>query len=170
MLFLAEFTPITPSLGLIFWTTIIFGLFWLVMGKLAFKPIANSLKERNGDITDALQSADRAREEMANLKAKNEELLIEAREERAKMLREAKDMQDEIIADAKIRAQNEYTKKVESALQEINNRKMEMLIDVKNQSGLMALDIAEKVIKKELKGNPEHENYVSELLKEIKIG
>jgi len=170
MIFLADFSVIRPDWGLLFWTTLIFLLFWFIMSKLAFKPIANSLKERNGDIDDALKSADRAREEMANLKAKNEELLIEAREERAKMLREAKDMQDEIIAEAKTRAQKEYTKKVESALQEINNRKMEMLIDVKNQSGLMALDIAEKVIKKELKGNPEHENFVSELLKEIKIG
>lgn len=170
MIFLADFSVIRPDWGLLLWTTVIFLGFWFMMKKLAFGPIATALKERGDDIDSALKSADRAREEMSNLKAKNEELLVEAREERAKMLKEAKVMQEEIIAEAKERAQAEYTKKVESALQEINNRKMEMLIDVKNQSGMMALDIAEKVIKKDLKGSAEHESYVKQLMDEIKIG
>ncbi len=108
MIFLADFSVIRPEPGLLIWTLLIFLLFWFLMSRFAFKPIAEGLKKRETDIQDALDQAKKAREEMANMQAENEKLLAQAREERALILKEAKEAKEEIIAEAKDRANNEY--------------------------------------------------------------
>ena len=75
MYYLLEFNPIKPDIGLIFWTSIIFLLFWFVIGRFAFRPIASALRKRESDIQDALDMATRAKEEMAVLKAENDKIL-----------------------------------------------------------------------------------------------
>ena len=92
MFYLISFDPIKPDLGLILWTTLIFVLFWLIIGKFSFKPIAEALKKRSTDIQDALDEAGKARAEMQNLNAENEKLLADARTERAKLMKVASDM------------------------------------------------------------------------------
>ena len=101
MFFLADFSVIKPDFGLIFWTTIIFGLFWFLIGKFSFRPIAEALKAREDDIQNSLDEAKRAKEEMESLQSKNEELLQQAREERAKLMAEAKETKNNIIKEAK---------------------------------------------------------------------
>ncbi|MCC6722972.1 MAG: F0F1 ATP synthase subunit B [Saprospiraceae bacterium] len=169
MIFLIDFTPIKPDFGLIFWTTIIFLIFWLMIGKFAFRPIAAALKKRESDIQGSLDEAKRVRQEMANLKAENEALLVQAREERAHILKEAKDAGNKLVEEAKIKAKEEAQKIVASAKEQIENQKMAAITDLKNQVGAISLEIAEKVIRKELKGNAEHEAFVNGLVKEIKL-
>ena len=94
VLFLADFSVIRPDPGLILWTSVIFILVWGILGRMAFRPIQDALKKRESDIQNSLDEAKRAREDMANLKAENEQLLIEAREERAKILKEAKEAKE----------------------------------------------------------------------------
>jgi len=144
-------------------------LFWFVIGKMAFKPIANALKNREDTIKNSLEEAQRAKEEMASLKAENEVILAEAREERAKIIKEAKEVKDTLINDAKTKAKEEAQRIVTSAKQEIENEKQAAIIEVKNKVGMMATDIAEKVIKRELKGQAEHESFVNTLVNEIKL-
>src|SRR5690606_36315746 len=107
MISLLTFTPFQPTPGLAFWSLVIFLLLWIIMYKLAFKPIAESLAKREDDIQHALDQAKIAREEMANMKAENEKLLAEAREERTKILQEAKDAKTSIITEAKLKAKEE---------------------------------------------------------------
>ena len=167
MILLEKFWPLLPEPGLLLWTTIIFLTFWFLVGKAAFKPIQAALKKRDDDIDTALKSAEQARAEMDNLVAKNEELLAQAREERTQILKEAKEVKDKIIEEAREKADADYRKKVASAVGEINNRKMEMMTEVKNEAGQMALTIAEKILKKELVGSKEHESFVANLVKDI---
>lgn len=169
MLFLGDFSVIKPEPGLLFWTTVIFLLFWFLMSRFAFKPIAESLKKREMDIQDALDQAKIARQEMANLQAENEKLLVQAREERAVILKEAKDAKDEIIAEAKERANAEYKRKVESAIQDIENQKMAALVELKNQTGQLAIEIAEKLLQKQLENKPEQEAFAKSLADQIKL-
>ncbi len=169
MLFLADFSVIKPEPGLLFWTTVIFGLFWFLMSKFAFKPIGEALKQRETDIQTALDEAKKAREEMSNLKAENEMLLAQAREERSAILKEAKEAKEEIIAEAKDRANAEYKRKVESAIQDIENQKMAAMVSLKNQAGQMAIDIAEKVLRKELSNKGDQESYAKDLAGQIKL-
>ncbi|MBK8968754.1 MAG: F0F1 ATP synthase subunit B [Saprospiraceae bacterium] len=169
MLFLGDFSVIRPEPGLLFWTTVIFLLFWYLMSRFAFKPIAESLKKREMDIQEALDQAKLAREEMANLQAENEKLLAQAREERAAILKDAKDSKDEIIAEAKERANAEYKRKVESAIQDIENQKLAAMVELKNTAGKLAIEIAEKVIRKELADKTEQEAYAKSLVDQIKL-
>ncbi len=169
MLYLGDFSVIKPDPGLLIWTTIIFGLFWFLMSRFAFKPIAASLKQRETDIQNALDEAKKAREEMSHLQAENEKLLQQAREERSAILKEAKDAKDEIIAEAKERANAEYKRKVESAIHDIENQKMAAMVMLKNQAGQLAVEIAEKVLRKELADKTAQENYAKNLAETIKL-
>jgi len=169
MFVLLDFTPFQPSPGLAIWSVVIFCLFWFIMSRVAFKPIANALSKREGDIQDALDSAKKAKEEMANLNAENEKLLAQAREERSKILQEAKEMKNNILQEAKEKAKDEASKIVNSARTDIDNQKKAAMAEVKKEVGAMALGIAEKVIKKELAGNTEQENFVSSLVKDLNL-
>jgi len=165
----ADFSVIRPDPGLVFWTTLIFLIVWFVLGRFAFRPIQKALKKREQDIQESLDEAKRTREDMANLKAENEQLLKLAQEERAKILREAKEAKETIINEAKTRAKDEARKIVASAKEEIEHQKMAAITEVKNQVGNMAIDIAERLLQKELKGNAEQEKFVNKLVDEIKL-
>jgi len=155
MIYLVSFAPLQPTPGLALWSLVIFLLFWFLMSKYAFKPIMQGLKKRETDIQSALDEAKKAKEEMANLQAENESLLQQAREERAAMLKEAKDTKNQIVTEAKDKAKVEANKIIADARLEIENQKKAAIADVKNQAGTLALDIAEKVLRKELKGDPQ---------------
>ncbi|KXK19341.1 MAG: ATP synthase F0 subunit B [Candidatus Parvibacillus calidus] len=123
MVLLAEFNVIKPEFGLFFWTVLIFLSLWFFLGKKAFTPIANALKEREDSIKDALAQADIARNEMNNLKAENEQLIAQAREEKAAMLKEAKENAAQIVSDAKSKAKEEAGRILANANLEIENQK-----------------------------------------------
>lgn len=165
----ARFWPILPEPGLIFWTVLIFFIFWTMMSKFAFKPIAQALAKRNGDIKDALSTAEQARLEMANLKSENEKLLAEAREERAKILKEARDEKNRIIEEGKEKGRQEEQRIITNARREIENQKLQAMTEVKNDAGNMALEIAEKILRRELKGDPSQTTFVNDLVSEIKL-
>lgn len=167
MINLFAFAPFQPTPGLAIWSLIIFLIFWFGMYKMAFKPIMESLNKRDNDIQEAIDEAKKAREEMSKLQSENEQLLAAAREERAAMLKEAKDTKNQIIAEAKDKAKSEANKIIDNATAEIENQKKAALAEVKNQAGLLALDMAEKVIKKDLKGNSEQKAFVDQLVSEI---
>ncbi|MBI5916094.1 MAG: F0F1 ATP synthase subunit B [Bacteroidetes bacterium] len=169
MIFLSDFSVIKPDFGLLFWTAVIFLLFWFIIGKFAFRPIAAALRKRESDIQGSLDEAKRVRQEMANLKTENEALLVQAREERAKILKEAKDAGTKIVDEAKGKAKEEVQKIVASAKVQIENQKMAAITDLKNQVGAISLEIAEKVIRRELQGNAAQEAFVNDLVKEIKL-
>lgn len=169
MFSLVTFTPFQPTPGLAFWSLFIFLLFWYLVSKLAFKPIAEALEKREQDIQAAIDTAKKTREEMANMKAENENLLVEAREERSKIIQEAKEIKNQMITEAKEKARDEANKIVANAMTEIENQKRAAFAEVKNELGAMALSIAEKVIKKELQGNDNQEAFVNTLVKDIHL-
>ncbi len=169
ILFLADFSVIRPEPGLMVWTLVIFAIFWFLMAKFAFKPIQQALKTREQDIQDALDQAKKAREEIEGVQAKNEQILMEAREERSKILKEAKDAKDAIISEAKEQAKAEAEKIVERAKQDIENQRMASIIDMKNQIGNFALEIAQKILQKEMEGDKNHEAFVKSQIENIKL-
>ena len=168
LFFLADFNVARPGIGLLFWTFLIFSLFWILVGKFAFSPIKDALKKRENDIQSALDEAKRAKEEMAKLNSDNQRLLNEAREERAKLLRESKLTGDKLIADAREKAKEEANKIVVDARKEIENQKNKALVEVKNQVGQISIDIAEKLIRQQM-NSPEQKNLVDRLVNEIKL-
>lgn len=169
MILLADFSVIRPDFGLLFWSAVIFLLFWFVIGKFAFRPIVKALKKREADIQHSLDEARRTHEEMAMLRSENEALLAQAREERAKILKEAKDAGERLIAEAKDKAKEEAKKIVANAKEQIENQKMAAIVELKNQVGRLSLEIAEKVIRKQMQNEKEHEAFVNEMVKDLKL-
>lgn len=169
MLYLIEFSPIKPDIGLILWTTIIFLLFWGMIGKFAFGPIKEALKKRDGDIQSALDKASEAKAEISNLQAAHKELLAKAQEERSSILKEATETKNSIISEAKNKAKEETDRLLSNAMLEIENQKKKALTEVKNQVGAMALEIAEKVIRKDLASDKNQQTFVNQLVDDINL-
>lgn len=160
---------LTPSLGLIFWTLLAFLIVFFLLRKFAWGPILNSLNQREKTIADSLESAQRVKAEMAQLKNENEELMAKAREERAQMLKEARETKDKIINEAKEQAKIEANKIIIDAQQAINAQKMAALTDVKNQVGRLVVEVTEKVLRKELSSKEAQETHIKSLVNEVNL-
>lgn len=158
---------VQPGLGLIFWMTISFGILIWILGKFAWKPIMKGLKERETSIDEALNEANKAREEMKELKFSNEQLLKEAKEERDDILRDARQVKDKIVEEAREKATAEAARIVESAKESIEFEKMAALHEMKNQVASLSIDIAEKIIKQELAAKDRHKKLIDKMLEEI---
>lgn len=158
---------LTPALGLFVWNLVAFLILFFILKKFAWKPILNSLKQRETGIADALATADKVKAEMANLKSENEALLAKAREERAVILKEAKDSSDKMISEAKDKAKFEYDRIVADAQNAIQQQKNAALTDVKNSIGKMVIEVTEKVIRKELANKGEQERYITQLADDL---
>lgn len=160
---------LTPDLGLLVWNFVAFLILLIILGKFAWKPILKSLKERETGIADSLATAERVKAEMAQLKSENEALLAKAREERAQLLKEARDTKDKIISEAKEQAKVEAGKIFTEANAAIQQQKMAALTDVKNQVGMLVIEVAEKVLRRELNDKSQQEKYIRELAEEVKL-
>ncbi len=160
---------LTPELGLFFWTLIAFLAVFLILKKFAWKPILNSLGEREKGIADSIATAERVKSEMSQLQAENEKLLVQAREERTTMLKEAKEMKDRIIGEAKEQAKVEANKIIVDAQQQIIQQKNAALTEVKNEIGNLAVEVAGRILRKQLNAAEGQDAYMKMLAEDIKL-
>ncbi|MDR0794247.1 MAG: F0F1 ATP synthase subunit B [Chitinophagaceae bacterium] len=158
-----------PGLGQIVFTFIAFIIVLFILKKYAWKPILKGLNDREKGIADALAAAENAKKEMANLKNENEALLAKAQEERAALLKTATETRDKIIADAQTKAKAEYERIVSDAQEKIEQETNAALLKVKNEVGLLAIEVAEKVLRKQLANKAEQEKYIKQLTSEVKL-
>lgn len=160
---------LTPGTGLIIWQLIIFVALFFLLKALAWKPIMASLKERETSIQEALSKADQARHEISMLKSDNEKLLKEARAERDQMLKEARDVANRMKDDAVVTAKKASDKIIEDARLAINIEKQAALKEVHTQVALFSIEIAEKLMKKNLAGDKAQKDLVDGYIKELKL-
>jgi F-type H+-transporting ATPase subunit b len=160
---------VTPSIGLLFWTTISFVTLLLLLKKFAWKPILEAVNTREESISNALNSAEEARKEMANLTSTNEKLLIEAREERDAMMKEARETKKQLVNEAKDKAKEEADKMISLAKEEIGNEKKAALSELKGTVAALSIDIAEKLVKEKLSGDDKQQALVNGLVEEVNL-
>ncbi|MEX0811610.1 MAG: F0F1 ATP synthase subunit B [Chitinophagales bacterium] len=160
---------VTPAIGLVFWTTVVFILLLIVLRVFAWKPILKAVEEREESIENALKSAEQAKAEMEKLNAKNETILAEAREDKTRMIQEAKAAGEKIISEAKEKASLESQRNIENAKREIENQKDAAKAELKKEVGTMALEIAEKLLRKELENKGAQEELASKLVEDFKL-
>lgn len=160
---------VKPGLGLVFWMTLTFIIVLFILSKFAWKPILNSIREREDSINNALNAAEEARKQMDALKSDNEKLLNEARQERDNLLKEARDMKEEIISQAKKTADDEARRIVASANESIQAAKLKALNELKTQVAEISVDLAEKVLRKKMEDRSAQEAFVNENLKSISL-
>ena len=158
-----------PEFGLLIWTLLAFLIVFYILGKFAWPAIVKGLREREAGISDSLATAERVRAEMAQLKSENEALLVQAREERAIMLKEARDTKDKIINEAKDQAKAEAGKIISDARAAIEVQKMAAITEVKNQIGVLVIEVSEKILHRQLDNKSEQEKYIQQLVAEVKL-
>lgn len=160
---------ISPGSGLIFWQLFGFlGLLFILI-KFAWKPMLAALEERESSIENSLKAAESARNEMANLKADNEKLLAEARLERDVILRKAQEASVKMIEDAKNEAAKVGAQQIENAKAVIENEKKAALTEVKNQVAILTIEVAEKLLRRNLTDEKAQKALVDEFVKDIKL-
>jgi len=157
------------SVGLFFWQSLLFVILIFLLKKYAWGPILNSINEREEGIKGALEAADNAKKEMEALNADNERILREAKVERDAILKEAREIKEGIIAEAKSKATEEADKVMASAREQINNEKMAAITELKNQVASLSVDIAEKILKSELKDQNKQKEIVNSALEEASV-
>ena len=160
---------VTPGIGMIFWSTLFFLILLFVLGKFAWPAILTAVKARNDSIAKALEAADKAKEEMAQLKADNEKIIADARAERDAMMKEAKEIKDKLIAEAKEKASEEAKKLILSARESIQSEKNAAINDIKAQMATLSVDIAEKILREKLKDSKAQKKLVDKLINEADL-
>ncbi|HPH16926.1 MAG TPA: F0F1 ATP synthase subunit B [Bacteroidales bacterium] len=160
---------VTPGFGLVFWTTITFVLLMFLLGKFAWKPIIGAVNARNKSIEDALKLAETTKEEMKQLQADNEKIIAEARRERDALLKEAREMKDQLITQAKKEASDESQKILQAAKQAIENEKKNAIQELKTKVAEISIEIAEKILAKELENKKASEDIISNSLDRLTL-
>ncbi len=158
---------LTPGLGLIFWQLVGFLVLLVILKKFAWKPILESLNERETSIEQALLAADKAKDEMAQLKNENEQLLAAARKEREQMLKDATAAANKMREEAREQASEESARIVEDARASIEVQKQAALAEVKQQVADMSIVIAEKILREQLNDSEKQKTYVNRLIEDL---
>lgn len=157
------------DIGLLFWMTLSFGVVLYILGKFAWKPIIKGIHDREESIDKALNAAEDAKKAMLKLKAGNEELLLQAKDERDALLREARKLKEAIIEEARVKAHEEAERIVENARESIQYEKLAVINDLKNQVASISIEIAEKILQKELSNKEEQHLLTKKLIDDIRI-
>ncbi len=157
----------TPAVGTLFWSVLIFSLFFLVLAKFAWKPILNAVNARDEMIRGSLESAERAKEEMLKLQSDNEAILRKAIEEREGILKEAREVRDRLITEAKGKATEEAEKLIEKARTGIESEKLKALSEIHEQVATISVEIASKLLGEKLKQTGEQAKLIDNYLKDI---
>lgn len=156
-----------PSSGTLFWMIIIFGVVFFILVKYAFPVIIRMVDERKSYIDESLEAARQANEQLTQVKAESERLLMQAREEQAQILKEAVAARDRIIREAQARAQEEARKALTETRQQIVAEKESAINDIRRQVAMLSVDVAEKILRKDLTGEKEHVELIERLLDEM---
>ena len=157
------------SLGLFFWMAVLFLALLFLLRKFAWRPILDSVNEREEGIKNALASAEDAKKEMQNLQASNEQLLKEARAERDALMKEAREIKDKMIGDAKEEAKEVAAKLIQNAQASIEQEKQAALSELKHQVAELSIGIAETVVKKEVASKDDQLKLVEGLLEDVTL-
>jgi len=157
------------SFGLFVIQTILFLALIMLLVKLAWKPILSAIEEREGGIKDSLDEADKARQEMLDLKSSNEKILKEARAERDGLLKDAREIKDKMLTEAKDDAKTQANQIIEQARISIEHEKQAAITDLKNQVAELSIGIAEKVIKEELSNKDKQVALIEKMLGEATL-
>ena len=160
---------LTPDLGLLFWMLLAFLVVFGVLAKFGFPAIVNMVNERNKYIDDSLRKAHEAQERLANIEKEGESILQEAREKQAQILKEAAESRDAIVEQAQQKARAEGARLLDEAKAAIEQEKKAAIADIRQQVATLSVEIAEKVLRQNLKGDKAQMDLIDRMLDEVSV-
>ena len=158
---------ITPDFGLLVWMTLIFGIVFFVLAKWGFPMITGSVEKRAQRINDSIKAAKEAEEKLRNLAEEQSRMIEETRQEQSRILKEAAASRDSIVEQAKVQAREEASRILDQARTQIAAEKESALRDVRKDVAMVAVSVAEKVLKKSLADSGDQAGLVDRLMEEI---
>ena len=159
---------ITPDFGLLVWMTLIFGIVFFVLAKWGFPMIIDSVQKRADRINDSIRQAREAEEKLRNLASEQAAIVEDARKEQSRILKEAANARDKMVEQAKVQAQDEASKILEQARVQIAAEKESALRDIRKEVALLSVNVAEKVLRKELDSDKEQDGLVGRFIHELR--
>jgi F-type H+-transporting ATPase subunit b len=157
------------SVGLFFWQLVIFVALIFLLRKFAWKPILSAVEDRESKISDALDLAEKTKQEMTQLKAQNEELIKQARQERDEILKTARESGDQMIADARSKGALQAEKLIADARESISIERQKAITEIKNQVAALSLDVAEKLVRQDLSNEARQKELAEKLVADAKL-
>ena len=158
---------LTPDPGLLFWMLLAFVIVFIILAKFGFPVITKMVEDRKNYIDESLKKAREANEKLANIQSESELIMRQAREKQAEILKEAMATRDNIIKEARDKADIESKKIIESAKEQIKVEKDLAIRDIRSQIINLSTQVSEKVLRRELDDNNKHLSYIDSLLDEI---
>ena len=155
---------LTPDIGLLFWMLLAFLVVFIILAKYGFPAITGMVDERNRFIDDSLRKAKEAEERLANIQQEGETILQEAREKQAQILKESAESRDAMVEQAQQKARAEGTRLLEEAKAAIEQEKKAAIADIRQQVAILSVDIAEKVLRKNLRDDKSQMDLIDRLL------
>ena len=156
-----------PSTGLLFWMSLTFLVVLFILWKFGFPVITSMVQERKAFIDDSLRKAREANERLANIQKEGESILQEAREKQAQILKEAAETRDAIVEKAQEKAREEGTRLINDAKAEIEQEKKAAIADIRKQVAELSVEIAEKVLRQNLKGDKAQMDLIDRMLDDV---
>ena len=160
---------VSPDYGTIFWMVLAFSVVFFILRKYAWGPVLKMLRERDQSIDKALQSANEAREGLSRLKSDHERMLQEAHAEHDQLIAEARQIREQLISKAQVEAVQETAKIFEHAQRQIESEKLAAINEIRQQVASLSVDIAEKILKRELSDRTQQEKLIKEQLSDLKL-
>ncbi|MBN1181018.1 MAG: F0F1 ATP synthase subunit B [Bacteroidales bacterium] len=160
---------IKPEVGLLFWMVLSFSIVFFILKKAAWKPVLTALKDRESTIENALSAADKAKKEMEQLQADNQRIIDKARKERDQLIKEAREAKDKMMEEARTRAMEEANKLIATARQNIQQEKEAAIEQIKVQVANLSVEIAEKILEKELSSKVLQDKLIEDYMKDLRI-
>lgn len=160
---------LTPDFGLFFWMLLCFGIVVFILGKYGWPVITGMINKRGEEIEESIRKADEANSRLANTNAESERLLLESKNERIELLKQASSEKDKIIAEAKAKAEEEAKKIIERANESIQLEKANAIKEIRQQVAELSVIIAERVVREKLSGDEAQIAMVNKLLDEVNV-
>lgn len=158
---------LTPDPGLLFWMLLAFVIVFIILAKFGFPVITKMVEDRKNYIDESLKKAREANEKLANIQSESELIMRQAREKQAEILKEAMATRDNIIKEARDKADIESKRIIESAKEQIKVEKDLAIRDIRSQIINLSTQVSEKVLRRELDDNNKQLSYIDSLLDEI---
>lgn len=158
-----------PESGLIFWMLLSFGIVFFILAKFGFPVIVKMVEDRKSYIDKSLETAKEANAQIARLKDESDAIVAAANKEQGRILKEAMQERDKIIQEARVRAESVAQKELDDVKAQIQLEKEEAIRDIRRQVAILSVDIAEKVLRKDLESDKSQMDMIDRLLDEVTI-
>ena len=158
---------LTPDFGTFFWMLVSFIIVFVILAKFGFPALDNMVNERKQYIDDSLKSAREANEKLSHIKEESESILVEARKEQARILKEAMDTRTQIVNEARDKAKAEGGRLLEEARKQIQKEKDDAIRDIRKQVAELSVEVAQKVLRKQLSSEVEQNGMIERMLDEV---